>query len=155
MEPPTASSSTIHHSHTPHKHVGNRTLAGQAAGRRPRARAHRRSPLVVVVAPAPLRPGRPFQGHRPSPVKPFHPSGARGVASARRLLHLRRQPCSASACEVDSDTVRPPLATLRVRAGAPQPPLAIPPSHFGQGVLVAGESSGKAATPSVSFFPSS
>ena len=47
------------------------------------------------------------------------------------------------------------LAMLRVRAGAPLSPLSIPPSRFGQGALVAGKSSGEAATPSISFSPSS
>ena len=84
-------------------------------------------------------------------MRPSRPLGASGVASARRLPQLRRPPRSASACELDSDAVRPPLATLRVRAGAPRPPLAIPPSRLGQGALVAGESSGEAAALSVSL----
>ena len=57
--------------------------------------------------------------------------------------------------EQDSDAVRPPLATLRVWAGAPRPPLAIPPSRFGQRALVTGNSSGEAAgiSISLSLFP--
>ena len=151
MEPPPAYSSTIHHSHTTHKRVGSRSPAGKAAGRLPRARARRRSPLVTTVAPSHPWLGQHFQGHHLSPVKPSRPPRAPRVASARRLLHFRWWPHSASACEVDSDAVRPPLAMLWVRAGAPQPPLAIPPSRLGQGALVAGESSSEAATPSVSF----
>ena len=44
---------------------------------------------------------------------------------------------------------------LRVWAGAPRPPLAITPSHFGQRALVAGESSGEsvAVSVSLSLFP--
>ena len=41
IEPSPASSSTIQHSHTPHDRVGSRSSAGQASGRRPRARARR------------------------------------------------------------------------------------------------------------------
>ena len=90
MRPPLASSSTRNHSHTHRKLVESRSPAGQATGCRPRARAHLRSPWVVPAAPAPPRPGQPFQGLRHSPVVPFRPVGAPGVASSRRRLHLRR-----------------------------------------------------------------
>ena len=85
---------------------------------------------------------------------PFRSVGAPGASYSRRLLQLWRPLLPVAAGEVVSDAVRPPLADLRVRAGAPPSPLSIPPSSSGQEALLAGVCNGEAALSSVSLSPS-
>ena len=151
---PQAFSSITKPSHKLHKPVGSRSPVRKASGRRPRARACRRSPQVVPAAPAPPKLGPLFQSLRSASLVPSDPVGATGAASGRRRPQLRRPPLSVAAREVRSDTVRPPLANLRVRAGAPPSSRSIYPSSSGQDALLAGVFSGEAPPSSVSLSPS-